>query len=208
MYKTLINLQKRNYKPDIIFDIGAHKGDWTRECMSVYSDSYYFLFEPIEYNEIKIFNLAYNAKVEHMLLYDKECEVDWYEEQNSGDSIYRENTRHFMNTIPIKKNTITLNNYIHTNNIDIHHKKILIKIDCQGSEIPILQGASILHNTTDFMILEMPFFGEYNKGVPTFLEHIQYMDSIGFIPFDIIEPHYVNGFTMQVDIIFITPFFI
>ena len=49
----------------------------------------------------------------------------------------------------------------------------------------------------------MPLFGQYNEGVPNFLEHIQFMDNIGFIPFDIIDNHYINDFNMQVDMLFI-----
>jgi hypothetical protein len=56
---------------------------------------------------------------------------------------------------------------------------------------------------TDFIILELPLFGQYNEGVPTFLEHISFMNSIGFIIYDIIDNHYINGFNMQIDVLFI-----
>ena len=29
------------------------------------------------------------------------------------------------------------------------------------------------------------------------------MDTIGFVPYDIIENHYINGFNMQIDVMFI-----
>lgn len=89
------------------------------------------------------------------------------------------------------------------NNILQDSNNILIKIDCQGAEIPILKGATNILNKTDFIILELPLFGQYNEGVPTFLEHITYMDSIGFTPYDILDNHYINGFNMQIDILFI-----
>ena len=56
---------------------------------------------------------------------------------------------------------------------------------------------------TDFIILEIPLFGQYNEGVPNFLEHISFMDSIGFNIYDIIDNHYINNFNMQVDVLFI-----
>jgi len=52
-------------------------------------------------------------------------------------------------------------------------------------------------------LLEIPFFGSYNEGVPTFSEHIQAMDSLGFLPYDITEEHSIKGFNVQVDILFI-----
>jgi len=49
----------------------------------------------------------------------------------------------------------------------------------------------------------MPLFGQYNEGVPSFLEHVDFMNKIGFVSFDILENHYINGFNMQVDMLFI-----
>ena len=56
-----------------------------------------------------------------------------------------------------------------------------------------------------YIILEMPFFGQYNEGVPNFLEHITitFMNTIGFVVYDIIDTRYFNNFNMQVDILFI-----
>ena len=82
-------------------------------------------------------------------------------------------------------------------------ENIFIKIDCQGAEIPILKGSSLILDRTDFIVLEIPFFGQYNDSVPTFLEHIQYMDSINFVPYDIVDNHYINGYNMQIDMLFI-----
>lgn len=58
------------------------------------------------------------------------------------------------------------------NNFFKESKNILIKIDCQGAEIPILKGSTKILNSVDFIIIEMPFFGQYNENVPNFLEHI------------------------------------
>ena len=56
-------------------------------------------------------------------------------------------------------------------------------------------------------MLELPFYCELNEGVPSFLEHIQFMDSINFIPKDITEIHQggpdMKNATIQVDILFI-----
>ena len=49
----------------------------------------------------------------------------------------------------------------------------------------------------------MPLFGQYNEDVPNFSEHIQFMNDIGFIPFDILDNHYINGYSMQLDMLFI-----
>ena len=55
-----------------------------------------------------------------------------------------------------------------------------IKIDAQGSEIPILKGGMNVVRNATFILLEVPFFCTYNEGVGTFQDHISFMDKIGF----------------------------
>ena len=68
------------------------------------------------------------------------------------------------------RKTIDLDSHLLNNKINFEKiNNIFIKIDSQGSEIPILRGAKTILDKTDFILLEIPFFGQYNEGVPTFL---------------------------------------
>jgi FkbM family methyltransferase len=163
----------------------------------------YYLFEATDYPELTQFNNDHNINVCRAILNDRIEEVYWYQKNGTGDSFFKELGKHYTNCDPVKKTTIDLDTYILQNNILHESKNIFIKIDCQGAEIPILKGAASILNRTDFILLEIPLFGEYNLNVPNFLEHIKFMDSIGFIIYDIIEEHYVNDFNMQIDILFI-----
>jgi len=203
MFNNINILKRKGYFPDTILDIGAHHGNWTDSMMRIYNNAKYYLFEGIDYSELNKFTYNNDVKVYNVLLNDKIEEVDWYELKNTGDSIFKEKTHYFKNCIPIKRETIDLNNHILKHNILQESKNILIKIDCQGAEIPILKGASSILEKTDFIILEIPLFGQYNNGVPNFLEHIAFMDKIGFVTYDIIDNHYINDFNMQVDVLFI-----
>ena len=198
---TLNRLKSEGYMPDTIIDIGAHHGNWTNECKTIYPLSNYYLFEAIPYPELNQFNGFRNIITFSQVLDAEERIVDWYEMRNTGDSMYKELTHHFDNCVPIKKQTKRLDNIISPYIKSMNN--VFIKIDCQGAEIPILKGAGDVINKTNFILLEMPFFGQYNSGVATFLEHISYMDSIGFVPFDICEHHRINNFLMQIDILFI-----
>lgn len=203
MFSKILLIKEKGYYPDTILDIGSYKGFWTDNINQIYDKSNYYLFEAINYQELNRFNNVDNINVHNILLSDKIEEVNWYQQKNTGDSMFREKSFHFVDCDIIKRSTIDLDTYILQNNILQESKNILIKIDCQGAEIPILKGSiSILHKT-DFIILEIPLFGEYNEGVPNFLEHIKYMDTIGFNVYDIVDSHYINNFNMQVDVIFI-----
>lgn len=198
---VLTRLKTHGYTPNTIFDIGAHHGNWTKECMKTYPSSNYYLFEAIPYDELIQFNSVRNVKTFINVLDSTERQVDWYEMKNTGDSMYKELTHHFENCIPTKRITTTLDTVCSSYMKSINN--VFLKIDCQGAELPILKGAKNILTKTDFVLLEMPFFGQYNAGVPSFIEHITYMDSIGFIPYDICEHHKINDFLMQIDILFI-----
>jgi FkbM family methyltransferase len=203
MFDKIVRIKTKGFEPDLILDIGAEKGSWTNQMLSIYPSAKYIMFEAISYGELSAFCLNHNIPYHNSLLFDKETEVDWYEMRNTGDSIFKERGQAFQNCHPIKKMTTTLEKELQ--NYDLEDKKnVLIKIDCQGAELPILKGAGKILEKTQFIILEIPLFGQYNQGVPDFLEHIQYMDSIGFIAYDIAECHIINGFCRQVDMIFIS----
>jgi FkbM family methyltransferase len=203
MFDKLSKLKMMGYIPDTILDIGAHHGEWTDSMKTIYNNSKYYLFEAINYPELNRFKNNNDFKVYNILLNDKIEDVNWYEMKNTGDSIFREKTFVFTNCQPIKRKSIDLNSHILQENILQESKNILIKIDCQGAEIPILKGATSILEKTDFIILEIPLFGQYNENVPDFLEHIKFMNTIGFVTYDIIADHYINGFNMQVDVLFI-----
>jgi FkbM family methyltransferase len=203
MFDKIRNLKEKGYIPDTILDIGAHYGNWTNSVKQIYSDANYYLFEGIDYGELNRFKNDVKVKVFNVLLNDKSEEVTWYQMKNTGDSIFREKTHYFANCQELKRQTIDLDTLIQQNNILHDSKNILIKIDCQGAEIPILKGSTSILGKADFIILEIPLFGQYNEGVPTFVDHISFMDSIGFVPYDILDNHYINGFNMQIDMLFI-----
>ena len=192
MFDKLNLLRLKGYYPDTILDIGAYHGHWTKQMMTIYPDAEYHLFEAIDYTELNEFKNKYNV-----VLNERRETVDWYEMKNTGDSFCREKTRFFKDCEIKRRETIDLDSFY------INSKNIFIKIDCQGAEIPILKGATETLKNTDFIVLEIPLFGVYNEGVGNFGDHIIFMNSIGFIPYDVLDSHYINGFNMQIDMLFI-----
>jgi len=141
------------------------------------------LIEPIEYTDLNKFKNGNPFKVIHTILNDYDGEVDWYEMKNTGDSIKKERTSHFNKCLPLKKECTKLDTLFKNEKYD------LIKIDVQGSEMNVLEGGKEMIKHTSFIIMEMPFFCQYNENTPNFLSHIQKMDELGFIPYDIVSEH-------------------
>ena len=190
--RALLDLKNNGFEPKNILDIGAYKGLWSRHVKTIFPSSEFHLIEPINYDELHNYDNVHNV-----VLSDSEKEVDWYQKKNTGDSMFKENTGHFKDCVPIKKNTTTLDNIFSDIVFDF------IKIDVQGAEIPVLKGGKKLIEKTSFILMEMPFVGVYNDSVPNFLEHIKFMDSIGFIPYEVVEIHKLEDVTIQIDFLFI-----
>ncbi len=201
---------KNGYTPSLIIDIGAHHGNWTSTVRQFWSNSKYILFEAIDYPQLDRFVYDGNVRVyKNIILNDVQKEVDWYQLCNTGDSMFKENTGYFSGVAPMKRMSYPLQDILPINMF--FGESVFLKIDCQGAEIPIIKGMSAaMLAYIDFILLEIPVFGQYNQGTPGFAEHIQFMSSIGYTVFDISELHSVANFTVQADVIFIKnghPFF-
>lgn len=203
MFDKISILKKKGYVPDAVLDMGAFFGTWTDRMRNLYPDADYYLFEPIDYSELHRFKSDKKAKVYNVLLSDKVGEVNWYQKKNCHDTMFMDRSAHFQNCDVIKRQTTDLDTLVAENNSLEDAKNIFIKIDCQGAEIPILKGCTSILDRTDFIVLEMPLFGRMNEGVPDFLDHLVFMDNLGFTTYDIIDNHYINYFNMQVDVLFI-----
>ena len=129
-------------------------------------------------------------------------EIDFYktkeDPKSTGNSIYRENTRHFKddNIIIENKKIVTIDS-LNLGDFD------LIKIDTQGSELDILEGAQNTIKNTKGIILEVSLIN-YNENAPLIKDVLEYMEKIGYEEKETLNAHYFsNGELIQKDIFFI-----
>ena len=54
-------LLDNGYTPSLIIDVGAHKGNWTREMLSIYPNALYMLFDGTYYEEIDLLQGRHNV---------------------------------------------------------------------------------------------------------------------------------------------------
>jgi FkbM family methyltransferase len=181
------------WNPKTVLDVGGYKGTWTREIKTLFPRASVCLIEPNKYPELR----SVDATVFHELLSSEPKQVAWYSNLTTGDSMYKETTIHYQSIDPSYRTTTTLDILFPNQQFD------LIKIDCQGAELDILRGGTTLVQQTDVVLLECSFACEYNKGAPTFVDYITYMDSIGFGVLDITEFHRANDILIQIDILFL-----
>lgn len=193
----MLTLKRLGFQPKTILDIGCHKGEWTRSTRQLFPDAKFVMIDGEYYQEAAEIATANNYTYTVAVLSDIHRTVEWYSIRGTGDSMYRECTRHYDKVKPIIQTTSTLDT-LHTNTpVDF------IKIDCQGAEIPILKGAKLTLTNVEAILIEMPFVGTFNSGVASFKDHINFMDDLGFVPLDIEELHRPHNILIQLDIVFV-----
>jgi FkbM family methyltransferase len=190
MFSTL---QTFGWSPRTILDIGGYKGQWTRQVRGIFPSATFVVVEPNRHKELE----TVGAPVHYEVLSSEIKSVPWYSNMTTGDSLYKENTRHYQDVPPVTRNTTTLDTLFPNTGFEC------IKIDCQGAELDILKGGKRMLEQTNVILLECSFAGNYNAGAPSFAEYIRYLDSIGFAPLDIPELHRANTILCQIDILFL-----
>ena len=67
MFDNINIIKEKGYYPDTILDIGAHHGHWTNSMKQIYDNSKYYLFEAIDYPELK--NMIMIIIIRHIIFY-------------------------------------------------------------------------------------------------------------------------------------------
>jgi FkbM family methyltransferase len=202
-YNKFTLWKNRGLNPTIIYDIGANKGSWTEQMRNIFPHSTYFLFEANEKNNSFIKELNYF----NILLSDVDNkDIKFYSHKycdggNTGDSVYKELSQGYSDGKYdiVTKKTVCLDTFIRDNNLPLPD---FIKIDVQGAELDVLNGAQESMNNSTMILLEVSFH-QYNDGAPLFAEVIAYMNEKGFVVIDIIEQHVsFDNYLIQIDALF------
>ena len=196
---NLSELVKKGLKIDVIYDIGAFRGEWSKNLnQSTLKNKDFLLFEANQANEeyLKKSNFYYYIGV----LSDEKKKVNFYSRKLTGDSYYREQSdRYDKDRKPETIITTTLDEIVKKENLKLPN---FIKIDTQGSEIDILKGSKNTLKNCNLIYLETPII-EYNLNSPNLNECVNYLKSISFVPLDICEVHYMDKVLIQIDILYI-----
>lgn len=196
---NLSELIKKGLNLEIVYDIGAYRGEWSKNLnKKSLKNKKFYLFEANEVNEKFLVNSKFDFFIG--VLSDSKKEINFYSRGLTGDSYYKEKSERYDERYKAKIiTTTTLNDIVKKNNLKYPN---FIKIDTQGSEIDILKGSNEILSNCNLLYLETPVI-EYNLNSPSLSECVEYLNSIDFIPYDICEVHYMDKMLVQIDILYI-----
>lgn len=171
-----------------IIDVGANHGTWTRETLKYFPDAYYTLIEPQEWLKPSLQDLLdANSKITFIPVgagsqsgsfkftivnRDDSCSFRYTEKEAKAEG-YKQVE------IPI----VTLNEIVAKNTALPFPD--LVKIDAEGLDLEVLEGASNLMGKTEVFLVEAALFcKEFDNNL---LKMVNYMDAKGYTLFDITD---------------------
>jgi FkbM family methyltransferase len=151
----------KNYSLGTIFDVGSNEGNYIQSFLE--SDAQIYCFEPHPETSQRLkkrYQSYPNIKVNPIGLSNQKTETFIYDYVDIGGSshasLFKENISEVHNK-PTAKTPIaldTLDNYLHEHDIESID---LLKIDTEGNEIFVLQGAKNALNDGRIKIIQMEF---------------------------------------------------
>lgn len=186
-----------------VLDIGAHDGTWADTLRRLYPEARVISFEANPAMEDTLKAKTHDVFVPCALGAEDGQIINFYcdrsDPHSTGNSMFCEATPMFSNPLVIELRTTRLDSVACIQGL---HNVDLIKIDVQGAELAVLDGASETLQKTTMVVLEIPFLA-YNTNAPLFADVIAYMAARGFRAVDIADLHYCHGVCIQSDVLFV-----
>ncbi|NIJ91395.1 FkbM family methyltransferase [Xanthomonas campestris] len=176
----------------VVLDVGAHRGESIQHFKSIYPDCQMYSFEPDPQNFAELEKVAaqFGTTTMCVALGEKE-EVGHY---------YRQSISHLGGLLPINADSTDSLGYARqaTNEEIVVSKTTLdnacvllgiaqvhiLKIDVQGFERQVLEGATAILQHTDCAVIEIGLYDFYGR-TNSFVEVVNLMQAAGFSLWDI-----------------------
>ena len=192
-------LAEKGFQPRSIIDVGAYEGNWTRMAKRLFPASPVLM---VEAQASKV-PLLQRVCAEHQdvtlvsaVLAATEGQAVTFYEMETGSSLLPEQSD--VERIEAHLSSRTLDGIA----ADLDGP-LFLKIDVQGAELEVLAGGARTLDRCEAVQLEIAVL-PYNRGAPTFLEVIQFMDERDFVPYDLAGWSRPNGVDLvQIDLLFV-----
>lgn len=179
-------LKTIGYTPQIVIDIGANRGHWTRDILQIFPDAQVTMIEPQENLKTHLEDILKKPNVTYLPIgMGSQCgsfqfTLNKYDDSSTFLLSEEEALKRGFSQVevPVK----TLNYLLQNNEIAMPD---MVKIDAEGLDLQVLEGASELFGQTEIFLVEAainnPLFPN------TFFKVMQFMEQHGYRLFDITD---------------------
>jgi FkbM family methyltransferase len=174
------------YKFNTIIDVGANEGQYATKILCIFPLAKVHCFEPLPevFEKLKFdFRKNENVTTYNFALGAAESEMTIYRNEYSPSSsllemldLHKDNFSFARESKPTKIQVRTLDSFFDKNQIK---SPLLLKVDVQGYELPVLEGGQSILSRADAVIIETSYYPLY-KDQPLFEEIYEYLVSRGF----------------------------
>lgn len=184
-----------NFSPNHIIDVGANKGEWSRQVMRYFPNSYYTIIEPQSWLKPSFEDLLRNTKVRYYPVGLGQSPGNFqftiHERDDSSSFIYNSEQASLKGYKQIPVKVMTINQIIAESDFP---KPDIIKIDAEGLDIQVLKGGSNILEYVEVLFLEAGVGNRFYEN--SVIEVVNFMDNLGFVLFDITSLN--RSYTMNV----------
>jgi len=172
------------FRPKTVVDVGVARG--TEELYIAFPDSYFLLIEPLKEFELHLKLLLKQYRGSYILAAAGaergQVIFNVHGDHMDGSSLYKEAMGTKADGYEISVPMICLDETLEEKRLGGPY---LIKVDVQGAELEVLEGAQKILPEAEVVVLEVSMF-EFMVGAPQFYEVVLYMKQHGFVAYDII----------------------
>jgi FkbM family methyltransferase len=199
---ALRRLRKNGFIPTVVADVGAYRGEFARECLSLWPGCRVFCFEAQSSALPHLREMAAadsRVRVIEALVGAKDAPSVSLNIADTASSILSECSKgaafvedHRMVALE------NVEEFQSSRSLD------LLKIDVQGYELEVLRGAESLLPRTRMILVELNLIDIY-RDVPLMPEVISWLHSREFVPFDVcgLTRRPLDDALWQADLIFV-----
>jgi FkbM family methyltransferase len=191
--------------PASVMDIGAALGQFTQTCLSVFPTARYLAVDPLEEHRPTLEALGLKCSGVSIVMAAAAPKAGTVtlnvHPDFGGSSLYREMDIGGVNGTPRAVRAVTLDGLAAEFGLA---GPFVIKLDVQGAELDVLEGAIKILPAVEYMLLEISLFEFFENG-PVLADVVKFMRAHGFVAYDAIGPQYrpLDGALSQLDIAFV-----
>lgn len=196
-----IHLKRVGFSPSICIDVGAATG--TVSIYNAFPNAFHIAFEPLPDFQEELKKTL--SPFRHMI---KECALSsgagnatlLRHDDLYGSSIMHSRDVNEEKVIQIRKSTLDTE----LSHIDLSGS-VILKTDCQGSDLLVLQGGIMTLKKCDVVIVEASLFRFWGQHQPDIFDIVSFMYDRGFALYDLLDGLYRprDAALGQLDLVFV-----